>query len=54
MLYVLIVVTLVHHGSVVEMQEFASKEHCEAASKIVLDGEHKRSWARVHAYCTPK
>lgn len=54
MIYVLMIVTLVHNGSVVAMQEFNSKDACEAARAVALTGAHSRNWAPLYAYCLPK
>lgn len=44
-MYILIVITIVYGGSnIISMQDFTSKETCEAAKKIIPS----------KAYCIPK
>ena len=53
MAYILIIITFVHNGSTVAMQEFNSKATCEAAAHTIITGE-RRTWAPIFSYCVPK
>ena len=55
--YVLIVVSYVHNGTMVNQQEFQNKLACESAAKVITDMQKKVSGyykERFVVECVPK
>ena len=48
--YVLILLWLFYGSAAASSTEFASKESCESAAKILKDAEH----GRLYLWCLPK